>query len=57
MKCKACGKQNILIEGLGDGKRRLTCQDCGHTLVEDDKGRRLLTDTRTSVSRRKILVG
>jgi hypothetical protein len=57
MKCKACGKQNILVEGLGDGKKKLTCQDCGFSTVEDDRGRGLLTDTSPQRDRRQLLTG
>ena len=43
MKCPKCGKQ-VLIEALGDGKKRLLCQSCGFNQITDDQGRRLLTE-------------
>jgi ribosomal protein S27AE len=44
MRCPKCGKQNLLVEGLGEGKTRLTCQACGYSEVKDREGRPLLTE-------------
>jgi hypothetical protein len=55
MKCSQCGGQNVLVEGIGDGKSRVTCQSCRHTEVIDSQGRRMLTDEMPHVDRRRVL--
>ena len=42
--CKKCGSEKVLLEGVGDGKTKVTCQECGYASVQDSQGRRMLTD-------------
>lgn len=46
MKCPKCDNQNLVLEGLGDGKKKLVCQSCGYSTIVDDEGRHLLTGER-----------
>lgn len=54
MKCPNCGEQNLLVEGVGDGKTKLTCQSCGYHNVKDKEGRPLLTEV-PQTDRRRLL--
>lgn len=42
MNCPKCGKA-LIVESLGDGKKKITCQSCGLAEVIDSQGRKLLT--------------
>ena len=42
--CQKCGSEKVLMEGVGDGKTKVTCQECGYASVQDSQGRRMLTD-------------
>lgn len=44
MKCLSCNSEKVLVESVGDGKVRVSCQKCGESTVRDQQGRRLLTD-------------
>lgn len=55
MRCPKCGSQNLLMEGVGDGKTKLTCQACGHSEVKDREGRPLLTEV-PHVDKRRVLI-
>lgn len=44
--CVKCGSERVLMEGVGDGKTKVTCQECGYSTVKDQQGRRMLTDDR-----------
>jgi len=57
MKCKSCGKHSVLVEGLGEGKTRVTCQVCGYSSITDNVGRRMLTDDRPQKDRRRLITG
>lgn len=57
MKCPQCGKQNLLVEGLGEGKKKLTCQACGYSKIEDSDGRKMLTDNMPPPDRRQVITG
>jgi len=58
MNCEACGKQNVLIEGLGEGKKKVTCQDCGFSTITNAQGQPLLTgDRSTPQDGRQLLEG
>jgi hypothetical protein len=41
--CPKCGGQ-VLVEALGEGRVRTTCQQCHLSEVRDEQGRRMLTD-------------
>jgi ribosomal protein S27AE len=55
MKCPKCGNQSVLVEGLGEGKVRLSCQLCAYSEVRDSRGKGLLTDTRITCDQSKLL--
>ena len=44
MKCNKCGKDTLLAEDLGGGKKKLHCSSCGLTEIKDAQGRKLLTE-------------
>jgi transposase-like protein len=44
MNCTKCRSERVLTEGQGDGKTKITCQECGYSTVKDRQGRRMLTD-------------
>jgi len=48
MKCSKCGSGSVLVESLGGGSSRRTCQECGHADVVNPGGQRLLTDDLAS---------
>jgi len=56
MKCPRCGKDALLIEGLGEGKTRVSCQSCGFQEIKDDKGRGLLTDDMPRKDQRHLIM-
>ena len=56
MKCPKCGGENLIIENLGNGTKKFSCQGCGHGDIQDSGGRKMLTDEMPSVDRRKALV-
>lgn len=43
MKCQ-CGSEKVLVESLGNGVTKNTCQECGHSETRNVSGQRLLTD-------------
>lgn len=55
MNCKSCGKK-MLMEDIGDGKKKAKCEECGTTEIVDDKGRKYLTSD-TPPPARKLLLG
>lgn len=57
MKCPQCGKQNLLVEGLGEGKKKLTCQACPYQEILDGMGRKMLTDNMPAPDRRQVITG
>jgi len=54
MKCPKCQSQNLLVEGLGNGEKRLTCQSCGFSQITDNEGRKLLTEVPQTDQRRLL---
>jgi len=54
MNCPQCGNQNVLVEGVGDGKTKKSCQKCGWSTIVESDGRRLLTEVPPP-DRRKLL--
>ena len=44
MECKSCKAKKVLVEGLGEGRSKITCQECGYSEIKDSKGRQMLTD-------------
>lgn len=54
MKCPQCGAQNLIVESLGDGKRREACRECGYAEVKDGQDRRLLTEVPPADKRRVL---
>jgi len=46
MDCPKCEEPQVLVESLGDGHKRITCEKCGLKEVHDREGRKLLLDTR-----------
>jgi len=57
MKCPKCGNEGLLVEGLGDGKTKFTCQSCGFYEVRDNRGRGLLTDDMPRRDQRHLITG
>lgn len=56
MNCQKCKSSNVLCEGVGEGKVRVTCRECGESNVQDQQGRRMLTDDMgASGDRRELL--
>jgi hypothetical protein len=56
MMCKKCNKP-LIVESLGDGKKRMKCNECGMVEVQDDHGRKLLTETLPRDSPPQVLLG
>jgi len=56
MNCPKCNKP-LIVESLGDGKKRVKCSECGLTEVQDDKGRKLLTETLPVDAPPQLLLG
>lgn len=48
VKCSNCRSERVLVEAVGDGSTRRTCQACGHAEVVNSSGQRLLTDDMAS---------
>lgn len=44
MQCIKCKSPRLVVEALGTGVTRSTCQECGHAEVQNAGGQRLLTD-------------
>jgi len=55
MNCQKCKSTRVLTEGQGDGKTKVTCQECGESRILDTQGRRMLTDDMPATSRTQIL--
>jgi len=55
MECRKCKSKQVIVEGVGEGKVRVTCQQCLETSVIDDQGRQLLTDDMPAADRREYL--
>jgi len=55
MNCKKCGSGKVLSEGVGEGKVKVTCQECGMNEVKDEQGRKMLTDDRPVSDVRELL--
>lgn len=55
MNCAKCKSQNVMVEGVGEGKVRVTCQGCGMSEVKDQQGRKMLTDDMGGGDRRELL--
>lgn len=55
MNCQKCKSQRVLMEGQGDGKTKVTCQECGYSYIQDTQGRRMLTDDMPGSDTRKVL--
>jgi hypothetical protein len=57
MTCKKCGSQKVLVESVGDGKTRTICQEteCRYAEINDQQGRRMLTDDMAPPHPAKIL--
>ena len=55
MECKSCKAKKVLVEGLIEGKSKVTCQECGYSEIRDPKGRQMLTDDRPHQDRSKML--
>jgi hypothetical protein len=43
MLCPGCGRPSLIVEDLGDGRKKRKCSKCGFNEIVDEKGRRLLT--------------
>lgn len=56
MECKNCGAKKVLVEGLTEGKSKVTCQECGYHEIRDPEGRKMLTDDMPQQDRRKLLI-
>jgi len=52
--CPKCGNPALLVEGVGGGKTRKSCQKCGWSTIVESDGRRLLTEVPQTDRRRLI---
>lgn len=43
MECRSC-KSKVIVEGIGDGKSKVTCSKCLESYIVDRQGRQMLTD-------------
>lgn len=57
MTCQKCGSERVLVEGVGDGVTKISCQECGESTIRDNQGRRMLTDDMPAADRRTQLTG
>lgn len=55
MQCRSCGGDKVLVEGLTEGKSKITCQKCSYSEIRDPQGRRMLTDDLPHQHRGKYL--
>lgn len=55
MSCQKCASDRLFMEGQGDGKTKVTCQECGYSVIQDTKGRRMLTDDMPAPSTKRVL--
>jgi hypothetical protein len=44
MQCSKCSSPKVIVESLGTGVTKATCQECGHAETRNAGGQRLLTD-------------
>ncbi len=44
MKCPSCNADGVLVENLGEGRKRVRCSRCGLNEVKDGEGRKLLNE-------------
>ena len=56
MECKSCNAKKVLVEGLTEGKSKITCQECGFSEIRDPQGRKMLTDDQPHRNRSGLLV-
>lgn len=56
MTCSKCRAHTVLVENVGGGKTKKTCQSCGHSEIVDNQGRSLLTDDRPQRDDREYLI-
>lgn len=54
MKCSKCGGKSLIVEGLGDGKTKIVCQDCGFSEIVDKRGLPMLTEVPQPDQRRLL---
>ena len=57
MECKRCKAKKVLVEGLTEGKSKITCQECGESYVVDGQNRQLLTSDVQSDKRSYLTEG
>ena len=57
MECKSCGAKKVLVEGLTEGKSKVTCQECGFSVITNNKGQQLLTGQRHHDKRELLMEG
>lgn len=57
MKCQKCNSQRVVVEAIMEDRRRVTCQECGYSTIEDNGGRRMLTGERETTEGRVLLEG
>ena len=55
MKCKRCGEEKVLVDGLLEGKMKVVCRKCGFQEIRDNEGRQMLTDDMPQPDRSKYL--
>lgn len=56
MQCPSCGDK-LIVEDLGDGKKRKKCGKCGLSEIVDSQGRKLLTGDAGPPAGVQILLG
>lgn len=42
--CGKCGSTKVLTESVAEGRVRVVCQECFHSELRDNEGRKFLTD-------------
>ena len=56
-KCVKCGESGVIVEAAPDGKtKKIKCLKCGYLVVEDARGKPLLTEVPFQPSGRQFLV-
>ena len=55
-KCPKCGKE-MVVEAMGDGKKKIKCSPCGLSEIRDSTDRQLLTSDHDHISPSQLLFG
>lgn len=55
-KCPKCGKE-MVVEAMGDGRKKIKCPPCGLAEIRDSSDRQLLTSDHDHISPDHLLFG